>query len=90
MRHHRLAGLDDPLLVFVRRERVLVAEDVEIGLPDQLLDAETVRLVAGKALADQEEPALEVLEEEPFPRRGEQVAKAQQLEVPSRSGTCLS
>ncbi len=43
-----------------------------------------MRLVAGKALADQEEPALEVLEEEAFPRRSEQVAKAQQLEVLAR------
>ena len=84
--HHRLAALDDPLLVFVRSERVLVAEDVEIGLPDQLLDAVAVGLIAGKALADQQEPALEVLEEEAFARSGKEVAKAEQLQVLSREG----
>ena len=38
LRHHRLAGADDPLLVVVGGPGVLVAEEVEVGLAEHLAD----------------------------------------------------
>ena len=68
LRHHRLAGADDALLVLEGGGGVLVAEEVEVGLADHLVRLAARRLVSSETLADQEEPAVEILEEHPLAR----------------------
>src|SRR6266487_3745133 len=77
----RLAGADDLLLVLKGGRCVLVAEDIEVGLPGQLLRG-TARGVRGDpADADEEEPAQQVLEVHPLLSGGQQVAHADELEL---------
>ena len=77
----RLTGADDPLFVGERRGRVLAAEHVEVGLAHQLVGAAARRVRGDPALADEQEPAHQVLEIDPLLRRGQQIAHADELEV---------
>ena len=60
--HDRLAGADDPLLVLKGSSSVLLAEEVEVGLPDYLFQGMARGCRGEPACADQEEPAVQVLE----------------------------
>src|ERR1700744_464001 len=61
-------------------EAWLAAEDVEVRLPDQFLRFPAGRVRCDPARADQEEPALQVLEVHALPVGGQQVAHAGELE----------
>jgi hypothetical protein len=79
--YDRLARADDLLLVPEGSGGVLAAEDIEVRLPDQFIIG-TARGVRGDpACADQEEPALQVLEVHALPGSGQQVAHADELEL---------
>jgi hypothetical protein len=78
--HDRLAGANN-LLLTRKGGGGLVAEDVEVRLPDQV-----VRRVAGDvggdpARTDEQEPAQPVLEVHTFTARGQQVAHAHEHEL---------
>ena len=82
--HDRLAGADDLLLVLERSCGVFLAEEVEVSLPDHLLLG-TVRNDPGEeACANQDEPALEVLEVQALFCGGQEVAHAGELELPQQ------
>ncbi len=79
--HDRLAGGDDLLLVRKSRNGVFLAEQVEVSLPDHLFRG-TVRNDPGEeACANQEEPALQVLEVRALLCGGQQVVHAGELEI---------
>ena len=79
--YDRLAGADNLLLVPEGSGGVLVAEDIEVRLPDQLISGPARGVRGDPACADQEEPALQVLEVHALPGRGQQVAHAGELEL---------
>ena len=79
--YDRLARADNLLLVPEGSGGVLAAEDIEVRLPDQFIVG-TARGVRGDpACADQEEPALQVLEVHALPGSGQQVAHAGELKL---------
>jgi hypothetical protein len=82
--HERLAGAHDVLLVRERRRGVCLGEYVEIGLPDQILRGPAGGDRVDPAVADEQEPARQVLEVDALPGGGQQVAHADELEVEQR------
>ena len=80
---HRLAGLDHSLLVLDRpAEACSSLKKSKSDFPINLLErVQPCGLVGQEALADQEEAALQVLEEDALTGRGQQVAHAQALDV---------
>ena len=81
----RLAGGDDALLVLVGAERVRAAEDVEVGLADHVLEGAAAAERVEPAVADEQEAALEILEEHAFLAGREQVAHARAFHAPPQS-----
>ena len=80
--HDRLAGADDLLLVLKGSSGVFLAEEVEVGLPDHVFQRYGPELTAGEpACADQEEPAVQVLEVHALLGGGQQVVHAGELEL---------
>ena len=77
----RLTGADDFLLILEGRRGMLLAEDVEVRLPDQFVCPAARGVRGDPALADQQEPAQPVLEVHPLLARGQQVAHAGELEA---------
>jgi len=73
----RLARGDDLPLVFESLGGMLLVEEVVVRLAEHLADAAPLCLGVQPALADEEEPAVEVLEEDPFLGAGEQVLCAE-------------
>ena len=73
---HRLAGLDDPLLIGEGGRGMLGAEDIEVGFAGQFLRRPARRVRGDPAGADEQEPAHPVLEVHPFVGAGQQVAHA--------------
>src|ERR1700691_5169358 len=79
-----LARTNNLLLVPEGNGGVLVAEDIEVRLPDQLPGGAARGVRGDPACADQEEPALQVLEIHPLFCSGEQVAHAGELKLALR------
>ncbi len=79
--HERLAGADNLLLVLIGISGVLVAEEIEVRLPDYLLRGQAGGARGDPACADQEEPASQVLEVHALLGSGQQVAHAGELEL---------
>jgi hypothetical protein len=71
------------LLVLERSSGVLLAEDVEVRLPDQFLRGAPRRVRGDPALADQQEPAQPVLEVHAF-LAGQKVTHADELKIDKR------
>ena len=74
--HNRLAGADDLLLVLKSSSSVFLAEEVEVSLPDDLLQGAVGSDRCHPACADQEEPAAQVLEVHALLGAVQQVAHA--------------
>src|ERR1039458_7245413 len=74
--HNRLAGADDLLLVLKSSSSVFLAEEVEVSLPDDLLQGAVGSDRGHPACADQEEPAAHVLEVHALLGAVQQVAHA--------------
>ncbi len=79
--HDRLARANDLLLVPEGSGGVLAAEDIEVRLPDQFIIGAARGVRGDPACANQEEPALQVLEVHALPGSGQQVAHADELEL---------
>ncbi len=82
--HNWLAGADNLLLIFEGGGGMLVAEDIEVGLPGQVLLRAAGGVCRDPAVADEHEPAEQVLEVHPLAGGRQQVGHARELELAHR------
>jgi hypothetical protein len=81
---HRLACADDPLLVSEGDSGVFLGEEVEVRFPDDLLQGAARGCRGQPTGADQEKPALQVLEVDALDGAVQKVAHADALDLEQR------